>query len=656
MRPVPLRALSIRGKLTLATLAPLLAVLLLVSFAASWLIDAWVVGEAQKQVRNDLSAAREILRHEQERVGDLVRLTAGSTGLVEALRRGDLARLAMELAAIRTRQGLDVLSLSDPRGRLLIRGSAEPAAAVGSPNPHSPLALQALREGEFSGVVLLDEEALMREGGTLAERARVVGADGNEERRGMLLLGGAPVRAANGELLGGLYGGVLLNGNLPLVDRIRDIVYGTGGQEGVETGSATLFVGDLRVATTVRLSDGERAVGTRVSAEVARAVLREGQPWLARAQVLDRWYLTAYEPIYDPRRQIIGALYVGLLEAPFDRLKNLAHGSLFALLLIGGGLGYLFSRQIAEHLSRPVQRLAESAERVAAGERDIRLPVAGEDEIGHLTAAFNRMTAALRQRDEDLGNLTRDLEDQVAHRTAELEEKSLQLIKAQEELLRSEKLAAIGSLAAGVAHEINNPAAIMRGNVEILLMEIPPGADGREEAEEILRQTERVSLITGNLLAFAREQAIHPAPVSVVELIEEILAQVSHQAPLAGVRIERRLPADLPPVLGDGERLRQVFTNIVLNAVQAMDGHGELILEGKSEAGCVVIGVRDSGCGIPPELREKIFNPFFTTKKRGTGLGLSISYGIVKAHGGDIAVESAEGQGSRFLIRLPVAG
>lgn len=655
MRPVPLRAFSIRGKLTLATLAPLLAVLLLVSFAASWLIDAWVVGEAQKQVRNDLSAAREILRHEQERVGDLVRLTANSAGLVEAFRRGDLERLATELAAIRTRQGLDVLSLSDARGRLLIRGAVEPSTVVGPPGPHSSLALQALREGEFSGVVLLDEEALMREGGALAERARVAGADGSEERRGMLLLGGAPVRAANGELLGGLYGGVLLNGNLPLVDRIRDIVYGTENHGGMETGSATLFVGDLRVATTVRLSGGERAVGTRVSAEVARAVLREGQSWLARAQVLDRWYLTAYEPIFDPHRQIIGALYVGLLEAPFDRLKNLAHGSLFGLLLLGGGLGYLFSRQIAEHLSRPVQRLAESAERVAAGERDIRLPVAGEDEIGHLTAAFNRMTAALRQRDEDLGDLTRDLENQVAHRTAELEVKSLQLIKAQEELLRSEKLAAIGSLAAGVAHEINNPAAIMRGNVEILLMGIPPGAEGREEAEEILRQTERVSLITGNLLTFAREQAIHPAPVSLVELIEEILAQVSHQAPLTGVRIERRLPVDLPPVLGDGERLRQVFTNVVLNAVQAMDGQGELILEGKSEAGCVEISVRDSGCGIPPELREKIFNPFFTTKKRGTGLGLSISYGIVKAHGGDISVESAEGQGSRFRIRLPVA-
>lgn len=651
-----LSALSIRGKLTLANLAPLLAVLLLVSFAASWLLEAWVVGEAQQQVRNDLSAAREIFRHEEERVGDLVRLTAGSAGLVEAFRRGDLERLAEELAAIRTRQGLDLLSLSDARGRLLIRGAAEPSAAVAHPAPLSPPAARALRDGAYSGVVLLDNEALTREGGRLAERARVVGVDGGEERRGMLLLGGAPVRAASGELLGGLYGGVLLNGNLPLVDRIRDIVYGAESAEGEAPGSATLFVGDLRVATTVRLPGGERAVGTRVSAEVARAVLREGQSWLARAQVLDRWYLTAYEPIFDPQRQIIGALYVGLLEAPFDRLKNLAHASLFGLLLVGGGLGYLFSRQIADHLSRPVLRLAESAERVAAGERDIRLPVAGEDEIGHLTAAFNRMTAALRQRDEDLGNLTRDLEDQVAHRTAELEEKSLALIKAQEELLRSEKLAAIGSLAAGVAHEINNPAAIMRGNVEILLMEIPPGAEGREEAEEILKQTERVSLITANLLAFAREQAIHPAPVDIPSLIEEILAQVSHQAPLAGVRIERRLPTDLPPVMGDGERLRQVFTNIVLNAVQAMDGRGELSLEGRNEGGFVTVTVRDSGCGIAPELREKIFNPFFTTKKRGTGLGLSISYGIVKAHGGDISVESAEGRGSGFHIRLPLAG
>jgi signal transduction histidine kinase len=290
---------------------------------------------------------------------------------------------------------------------------------------------------------------------------------------------------------------------------------------------------------------------------------------------------------------------------------------------------------------------------VAAGDTDIVLPISSRDEVGLLTATFNRMTATLRERDRRLLGLNRKLEDKVRQRTTELEEKSLQLIRAQEELLRNEKLAAIGSLAAGVAHEINNPTAIIRGNVELLQMELGRGAPGREEADEIMKQTERVSLITQNLLSFAREQMIHPQQVQLNSLLEEILSQLSHQVTMSGVQLRQSLCATLPEVEGDRERLRQVFTNILLNAVQAMAGQGTLSLGTLFDEREVRVTIADSGPGIASAIREKIFNPFFTTKSNGTGLGLSVSYGIVQAHGGSIDISSAAGQGATFRVRLP---
>jgi signal transduction histidine kinase len=205
-----------------------------------------------------------------------------------------------------------------------------------------------------------------------------------------------------------------------------------------------------------------------------------------------------------------------------------------------------------------------------------------------------------------------------------------------------------------VAHEINNPAAIIRGNVEILLNELPHDHPAREEAGEVLRQTERISLITRNMLSFAREQAVHAEEVDVNPLLEEILAQASHQAPAEKVTMVRRLASDLPPIEGDRERLRQVFTNIVVNALQAMEGKGILTVESRREGETVEVAVADTGPGIPEEVGEKIFNPFFTTRPHGTGLGLSVTYGIVKAHRGSIAAENGVKEGTVFRVRLPL--
>ncbi|PLX87420.1 MAG: histidine kinase [Desulfuromonas sp.] len=650
MKSVAEKGISIRGKMTLAALVPLVTILLLVSFAAFYLINGWIVGNTQQQIRNDLSAAHEVLHHEELRINNIVRFTVSMDRLTEALTAGDIQFISEELDTIRQREGLDLLTLTDKTGKIF---RAEDVDDAGSPLSFT---WQVLRGDEFSGTVLLTPAEMLREAPDLAERAVIRHNErpGTAEQRGMVLIGAAPLRNRQQEVIGCLYGGILLNGNLPLIDRIKDVVYGEKRYQGTEVGSATIFLEGLRIATTIRLKNGDRALGTQISQEVADAVLEQKQTWLARARVVDEWYLTAYEPILGPGGQAVGVLYVGQLEEPFNALKRKIALLLVGLLLLGGTLGLLISLAIARRLSRPLLELAASAKRVAAGDTEILLPITSRDEVGHLTKTFNQMTATLRERDQRLLGLNRELEEKVRQRTTELEEKGLQLIKAQEKLLRNEKLAAIGSLAAGVAHEINNPTAIIRGNVELLQMILADGAPGREESDEILKQTERVSMITRNLLSFAHEQMVTPEQVHLNDLVDEILSQLSHQVSLSEIQIEKEFSPSLPPIEGDRERLRQVFTNVLLNAVQAMNGRGTLSLGSHADHRDVCITIQDNGPGLADDVKEKIFNPFFTTKSNGTGLGLSVSYGIVQAHGGSIDVSSREGQGAVFQVRLPL--
>jgi PAS domain S-box-containing protein len=254
--------------------------------------------------------------------------------------------------------------------------------------------------------------------------------------------------------------------------------------------------------------------------------------------------------------------------------------------------------------------------------------------------------------EEEVKQLNLDLERKVAERTLLLEAKNRELLEVQEELARAEKLAAIGSLAAGVAHEINTPTAIIRGNVELLKMTLPLDAEGQEEAEEILRQTDRIALITQNMLAFARKQSLNRRSLSLNDLLAEILGQIGHHIPLDQVDISFDPAMNLPDYRGDIDRLRQVFTNLIVNGLQAMDGSGQLRISTRFVDGLHQISIADSGPGIPLNIQEQIFNPFFTTKATGTGLGLSVSYGIVRAHGGSIEVESQSGAGSRFIVVL----
>jgi PAS domain S-box-containing protein len=223
---------------------------------------------------------------------------------------------------------------------------------------------------------------------------------------------------------------------------------------------------------------------------------------------------------------------------------------------------------------------------------------------------------------------------------------------------QAERLAAVGQLAAGIAHEINNPVGIMSSRIELMLIEANEHAlpDAVVEDLRVLhRQALRVTDIAAKLLAFAREAPADRQPVDVNAVVRDALALVEKQLDRSGVRIECRLAAGLSPILGHANALQQVILNLVTNAGQALGDHGTIrVSTGEDAAGRLTIEVRDDGPGIPPEALTHVFDPFFTTKPTGTGLGLSVSYGIVRDHGGTIDVQSEVGHGTTFIVTLPV--
>ncbi|HLO24528.1 MAG TPA: ATP-binding protein [Geobacteraceae bacterium] len=357
-----------------------------------------------------------------------------------------------------------------------------------------------------------------------------------------------------------------------------------------------------------------------------------------------------------------------MTEKPYLRTQTRLNLIYAGVLFFGSLTGIALSWQTGSRLARPIKALENLARRVAAGDREVRIDVRTRDEIGDLAGEFNEMTRTLIQREDEIRELNRGLEQKVRERTAELEEKNLLLLKTREELLRAEKLAAVGELAAGVAHEINNPMAIIRGNAELLQMATSPDDPGREEIEIITRQVGRVERIVANLLKFARQGQKQPGKADINGILDEVLGQVGHQVPLTGIAIRKSFAPELPLLDADADQLRQVFTNLVLNAVQAMPDGGTLtvgtnlmrnaesgIRNGEKDDGDFIeISVEDTGCGIAPENLEQIFNPFFTTRSGGTGLGLSVSYGIARDHGGTIEVESQPGTGAAFRVILPL--
>lgn len=485
------------------------------------------------------------------------------------------------------------------------------------------------------------------------------------EDRGMMIRALYPVRDSRGEILGLLDGGVLLNGNFDFVDAIRDLVYGPGSLPAGSIGTVTVFLDDVRITTNVPRQADERALGTRVSDAVRAQVLDRGEKWVDRAFVVNDWYVSAYEPILDVNGDRVGMLYAGFLEAPFRNELWRALGVLIlffvALMIFSGLLSVLGAKSIF----KPLEMMSEVMHATRQGMSKRIGVVDSRDEIGVLARELDVLLELLRKRNQEVRQWAEQLEDKVEERTVELQRKNDELVstirvlrETRAQLIAADKLAALGELTAGVAHEINNPATVIIGNLDLLVEELGEQAGPvRREIDLIVEQVFRIKGIINSLLEYARRGEVDGSlsPVDVNEVVQDTQALVRHLQKGSNFEIRLLLHAVRPVGINPNE-LQQVLVNLVVNAVHALDGPGGVIeIETREWPGQgVAIQVRDNGIGMDEEELGKIFNPFYShmRKGRGTGLGLSISHGLVKKYGGKITVTSRPGEGAVFTVWL----
>ncbi|ELB1138428.1 TPA: cache domain-containing protein [Vibrio parahaemolyticus] len=520
---------------------------------------------------------------------------------------------------------------------------------------------------------VLNREELEQLDPELAKRAEVpILADGGMEARGLVSRTVIPVYSQVNDLIGFLDGGLLLNNSTVLVDQIRDLIYLSDNDRLRPVGTLTVFLDDLRVSTNVPLDSDHRlgrAIGTRVSAEVYNQVLSQGQQWVDRAYVYDAWYITAYQPIKDQYDNVIGMLYTGYLMWPFVKayMTNIAEISLITLmlLLVSGVMVYRGSRD----LFRPIERIHKVVKLVQLGKEKRIGPLGLDDhhELAQLARQFDNMLDALEDRKIELKNAAAQLECKVQERTASLREKTeelelhIQLLnQTRDKLVVHEKLAALGELTAGIAHEINNPTAVILGNVELIHFELGEDANRvQEEIDAIHAQIDRIRNITRSLLQYSRQGGVQDEITwqHVNPIIDESITLVKTGTKKRDVEFVTDLQAHTPVEI-NRHHLLQILVNLQMNAIHAMNGKGKLIVMSEDwieegEIKGAVIHVIDDGCGIKPENLNRIFSPFYTTKRDGTGLGLSVSQSILSQTGGELKVESEWGKGSTFSIYLP---
>ena len=310
----------------------------------------------------------------------------------------------------------------------------------------------------------------------------------------------------------------------------------------------------------------------------------------------------------------------------------------------------------------PLRDLETGARRLASGNLDQAIPVRSTDEFGQVAGSFNTMTTALRETQSQLRESAHTLERKI-------EERTLQLRAAEAEATQREKLAAVGLLASGVAHEINNPLTGVLTFSHLIRQKMPDGSPDAEDMDLVIRETKRCASIIRRLLDFARRKTPERKFTDLNTVIQDVARFIERTAHLQNTSITIDLDPDLPRVWVDEDQVKQVIMNMLVNAQQATEHGGSIVIRsrrcpapvapdpGAEPVEMVEISISDTGCGIPEHDLQRIFDPFFTSKGvgKGTGLGLSVSHGIVQAHGGSIKVESAVDKGSAFRVYLPIA-
>ncbi|MCP4996103.1 MAG: HAMP domain-containing protein [Gammaproteobacteria bacterium] len=656
---------TLRYKLLVLVLFPILLIMPIALIIAIYWGNNLAYQQLFIKVNTDLSVSNDIFKRIREDYLNKLNQLAGSYAFRIALEAKSDKSVLSEVEQLRSNAGFTYLHIVDKNGDVL--GSSEKQARS------SAALLAAFRGKARVGIEIFNQKELEAISQQLSAEVKLPLIDTPRARptartvedRAMMIRALLPIVNTTGEVEAILDGGVMLNGNFTFVDLIRDLVYGEGSLIDGSIGTVTVFLEDVRITTNVPLRPGERALGTRVSNEVRAQVLDRGENWVDRAFVVNDWYISAYEPIVDINGNRVGMLYAGFLEAPFRKELRQALavliGFFIALMLLSAIIAVLGAKSIF----KPLELMSAVVHATRDG-RDVRVgKISSRDEIGVLAHEFDAMLELLKERNQQIQNWAVQLEDKVEERTSELLQRNDELQRTihvlqetRRQLVIAEKLAALGELTAGVAHEINNPTAVILGNLDVLVEELGSAVDPvRNEIDLIIDQIYRIKDIINNLLQYSRpeEYAGYLSSADINEIVEQTLALVRHLQKQDQFKIELDLKSKRMIQINQQE-IKQVLVNLVVNAVHSFqNGNGTVRLETEDwDNKGVVIRIQDNGTGMNEEQLDRIFNPFYSTKDqgKGTGLGLSVSYSMIRRYGGEITVESKPGEGSRFTVWL----
>ena len=638
------RPLKIR--ILLSFLAIIAAMSLSIALLGFYVINKDIIARAQSKVKNDLNFAREVYRQEASNIENTIRFTALRFFIKDAVLENNIETLKTKLNEIRKAEMLDVLTLVDKNGRVIVR-SRNPSV-IGDDQTFDEVVSRALLERRaVSDTVIVLRAELAKEGMDLAQQAyikfvptpKAKQTTEVEQTSGMMLKAAAPILDYNDNLIGALYGGVLLSRNYSIVDRVKNIVYQQAEYKGKDIGTVTIFQKDLRISTNVMNVNGERAIGTRVSEDVYNQVLEKGLSWVNRAFVVNDWYKTAYEPIRNINGQIVGMLYVGTLEQPFNDIAENTMLIFLAIIFAATVLAMVLSVILATGISRPLTEVLGAAAKISTGDLGHTIETkTGVNELNKLVESFNQMSQQLKERDKGL-KLSNEM-------LTEFNKRYIDLIG----FVSHELKGFVGAI-------VMNVCSVKDGFLGEINEKQKKALDGASRSLDYLTATVKKFLNLGRI-----EKGQLEARKTIVEIkknvFDVIINSLSTVAVRKNIKITNEIDADLK-VGADLDLMQIVANNLMVNAIKYGSENGNIVLSSKKLEDCIEIEVYNDSVPITEDQKVKLFNRFsrldnpVTRNVKGTGLGLFISKQIIEKHGGKIWVEPAE-RGNSFIFQLPI--
>lgn len=623
-------------------------------YAGLSFITETVLKEAKLKVQMDLNSAWTAYNEEKALLQMSVSLVAQHEIFRKALsNRNTNLKVNKLLVELKEKHNLDFLNLVSTEG--IVIGTSGKSEALSRKVRYDPVIEQAFLGNVTGGTSLISRDNLLLKSDELTEQAYIPilqtehakPTERTFEERGMILETAVPILNENNEVYGIVYGGILLNKRFDLVDRIRSTVFGNDYFDGKPLGTVTIFLEDTRIATNVITADTVRAIGTLVSDEVYTKVIKKGERFADRAFVVNDWYLSAYDPITDAKGNIIGILYVGLLEKKYTAYGEELTIKFILIGLIALFISVLLANYFSSKVRLPILKLVEATRKISSGHLDTRVnEIEGSIEINELANSFNSMAESLETNSKKLNEAAEKLKKAYT----KVDEKNRGYLE----------------MLGFVTHELKSPLA----SIVFAIGSLRDNLLGplTETQENVLKSSARsadyLNSTIANFLNLSRiedgELKLKPVNVKLKEdLIDPTINRLSEMTSDNKMIIESNVQSNLN-IICDPDLMTSVFQNLISNAIKYGNRGSTIKIDSELVEGKILISVLDEGVGFSIEDKENMFTKFsrFSSEnystKSGTGLGLFVTKNIIKKHGGEIWAESEQGSWAKFTFAIPL--